>query len=263
MNELKPNSIVKATDTNVINTVNTKVNYKVKSLVIEDYDFSDFTIMGFDFSLCIDWKAISEKNVFQALSEDFIDKFKTKLCWDKVCDQNDLDMNFIKKYKNHINWGIIIKKKALNKTFDVTLFLEEDVINVAYVGFTKVLEELLFPEVVLYNLIYGNFPFSYQKQNICKTILIEQKLSEEFIVNCSWLIEEYKMWDIVFEHHDLSKESVDKLDNLENFKEIYDVNSYADRRKYIIDKDTKSVLFEAPSKKPLSELLKIAEVIGR
>jgi hypothetical protein len=59
------------------------------------------------------WRKIS----LEKLSEDFLDKFKSKINWDKISCKSNLSEDFIRKYKNNVDWKYICSYQILSEDF--------------------------------------------------------------------------------------------------------------------------------------------------
>lgn len=53
-----------------------------------------------------------KKSQYQTLSEDFIRKFKNKVDWEKISQYQELSEDFIREFKNKVHWVPITIKRV-------------------------------------------------------------------------------------------------------------------------------------------------------
>jgi len=91
----------------------------LKELGIDENDFRSIYICSkcrkkpTSFTDKFDWATISRLK----LSEQFIEKYKDKVDWNRISECQELSEKFIEKYKDKVNWYYISKHQKLSTEF--------------------------------------------------------------------------------------------------------------------------------------------------
>lgn len=170
------------------------------------------------------WEGIS---CYQILSESFMDKYKDKLNWDMMIVSQAMSEEFIISHIDYINWKLLSTYKRKQLSVDFLLKYQDKLdwneISALSSYFT---DETLYKIGDLINWNVYNYRHPYIKEKIIEKyiqkfdieiLLEENELSEEFLIKH----QDYLGWDNISRYAKINREFIIKYKYFINWKLLY------------------------------------------
>ena len=183
----------------------------------------------------IDWNNISNSQ-YQKLSKDFIKKYKDYVNWDFISAFQKLSEDFIEKYKDYINWYFISQYQKLSENF---IEKHKDYVNWHNISVLQKLSEdfierhknkVNWHNISKFQKLSEFFIEKFKYKVNWDSISTYQKLSESFIKR----YKDYVDWKWISTYQKLSESFIERYKDYVNWDLIsnYQKLSPAFRKKY-------------------------------
>ena len=136
----------------------------------------------------ISWYSVSRK----PLSEDFIRKFKDKINWSCISRYQKLSENFIREFQNEVYWSFISQYQILSENF-----------------IREFKEKVVWEFISIYQKLSEDFIIEFKNEVNWFSISRDQKLSENFIIKFKKII----YWSTISIYQKLSESFISKYKN--------------------------------------------------